>query len=152
MVMTHEYVFLQFTTQPSKIKSQFTIMLFVTLFKGLISRGPLDLKVCLLLIGCCLVLSFVQDPFCFEEVGLSLFLVQKTEFLRFHVGFSEFWNSLHKSYNKSEESHNKLQKYPFSEWKKVTIPSNWNWRGFCTKLDIIDDQSPRALHVQCGRA
>ena len=35
-------------------------------------------------------LSFVQNPFSFEEVGLSLFLLKKLTFLRFLVGLSVF--------------------------------------------------------------
>ena len=68
-----------------------TIMLFVTLFKGSISRGPLDLKECLLLIGCCHVSSFVQNPLQFLKRWVChFFLLKKLTFLRFVVRFSEF--------------------------------------------------------------
>ena len=126
-------------------------MLFVTLFKGLISRGPLALKVSLLLIGCCLVSSFVQNPLQFQRGGfVTFFSLWKLTFSKFVVGFPEFWNSLHKNHNKSEETHNKLQKCQFSDWKKVTNPPLLNWKGVLHKTwhKAIANQKQAYLQVQ----
>ena len=99
------------------------IMLFVTLFKGSISRGPLDLKECLLLIGCCHVSSFVQNPLQFLKRWVChFFLLKKLTFLKFVVGFLTFVLILVAGISKFRESHNKSQKCQFFEQEKVTNP------------------------------
>ena len=122
-------------------------MLFVTLFKGSISRGPLDLKGCLLLIGCCLVSSFVQNPLSVSKRWVChFFSLWKLTFLKFVVGFLTFVVIFVEGISKFIESHNKLRKCQFFEQKKVTNPPLWNWRGFCTKLDTRQ-QPIRSKHT-----
>ena len=89
--------------------------------------------------------------FCAESTSFSkrwvchFFFLRKLTFLRFLEGLSEFQNSRHRSHNKSEETHNKLQKCQFSEWKKVTNPLLWKRSGFCTKLDT----RPQPIRSKC---
>ena len=111
-------------------------MLFVTLFKGLISRGPLDLKVCLLLIGCCLVSSFVQNPLQFQRGGFVTFSCSKNwHFWSLLWGSSLLFWFWWREFQNSENLTTNLKNVSFLSKKKWQTHLFKNWRGFCTKLD-----------------
>ena len=111
-------------------------------FKG--TLGPEGMLASDWLLSC--VKFCAKPPSVSKRWVCHFFLLKKLTFSKFVVGFYEFWNSLHKNHNKSEETHNKLQKCQFSEWKKVTNPPLWNWRGFCTKLNTRQ-QPIRSKHT-----
>ena len=120
---------------------QLTIILFVSLFKCLILRGPLELRVCLVLIGCCLVSSFVQNPLLFQRGGFVTF------------SFSEkwhFWDFLKDYLNfkiPATEVTTKVKK-PTTNFKNVSFQSEKKWQTHCFETQVDSAQNLTQDHSQ----